>query len=192
MRRVINIRHFTVLTAVLLAVPVMAQTSASASGSTSSLKGHDTSAPIDVIADRIEVHDADKQAIFSGRVTIRQTGMTLDADTVKVFYSQTKSESPEISRLDADGKVKLVTATETATGRYGIYDVTRKAITLVGNVVLTRGGSVLNGQRLAIDLASGRSTLDGAAGATKPGDTAPAGGRVTGRFVVPQRTATKP
>jgi lipopolysaccharide export system protein LptA len=185
MRRVNSLRHIAVLTLVLFAVPAAAQTSA--------LKGHNTSAPIDVSADRIEVRDADKQAIFSGSVSIRQGGMKLDADTVKVFYTQAKAGSPEISRLDAQGNVKLVTATETATGRYGIYDVTRKTITLVGNVVLTRGGSVLNGQRLAIDLASGRSTLDGAGGGTgKPGEAAPASGRVTGRFIVPQRTPPKP
>jgi lipopolysaccharide export system protein LptA len=187
MRRVISLRSIAALTLILLAAPVAAQTSA--------LKGHNTNAPIDVSADRIEVRDADKQAIFTGNVTIRQAGMTLDADSVKVFYTPTKTGTPEISRLDAQGNVKLVTATETATGRYGIYDVARKTITLVGNVVLTRGGSVLNGQRLAIDLASGRSTLDGAgggAGAGKPGDTTPAGGRVTGRFVVPQRPAAKP
>jgi lipopolysaccharide export system protein LptA len=184
MRRVTLLRHIAALTLVLVAAPALAQTSA--------LKGHNTSAPIDVSADRIEVRDTDKQAIFTGRVTIRQGGMTLDADSVKVFYTQPKSGSPEISRLDAQGNVKLVTASETATGRYGIYDVARKTITLVGNVVLTRGGSVLNGQRLAIDLASGRSTLDGAGGTAKPGEPATAGGRVTGRFVVPPRAATKP
>lgn len=178
------LRTIAALTLVLLSAQVFAQTSA--------LKGHNTNAPIDVSADRIEVRDTDKQAIFSGRVTIRQGDMTLDADSVKVFYTQSKAGSPEISRLDAQGNVKLVTKSETATGRYGIYDVARKTITLVGNVVLTRGGSVLNGQRLAIDLASGRSTLDGAGGTVKPGESAPANGRVTGRFIVPQRPATKP
>ena len=150
-----NLRiSISLFAALLFVAPVAAQVSA--------LKGHSTNAPIDVAADRMEVRDTENQAIFSGNVSIRQGGMTLDANSVTIFYKRGTGSSPEISRIDAQGAVKLVTASETASGRYGIYDVTAKTITLVGNVVLTRGGSVLNGQRLAIDLASGRSTLDGA------------------------------
>jgi len=156
------------------------------------LKGHNSNAPIDVAADRVEVRDTANQAIFSGNVRIRQGRMTLDADSVTIFYTRTKSTEPEISRIDAQGAVKLVTASETASARYGIYDVVRRTITLVGNVELTRDGSVLRGQRLAIDLATGRSTLDGAGNAAKPGAAPGDTGRVTGRFVVPQRPAKQP
>jgi lipopolysaccharide export system protein LptA len=53
-------------------------------------------------------------------------------------------------------------------------------------VVLIRGGSEVRGGRLVIDLNSGRATVDGSAvgGGTNAGQ----GGRVTGRFTVPQRT----
>lgn len=175
------LRFFAVL---LAAVPAIAQVSA--------LKGHDSDAPIDVASDRLEVRDADNQAVFSGNVAIRQGGMTLDANSVTVFYKSGTGTSPEISRIDAQGAVKLLTATETASGRYGIYDVTAKTITLVGNVELTQGGSVLHGQRLAIDMTSGRSTLDGAGSAAKGSEPATGAGRVTGRFVVPQRPAKQP
>lgn len=164
-----------------------------ATAQTSALKSHDTEAPIDVDAERIEVRDRENQAVFSGDVKIKQASLNLDAATVKVFYSRAKgSSSPVIRRLDAQGGVKLTSPSETATSRYGIYDVTAKTITMVGNVVLTRGDSVLRGQRLAIDLESGRSTLDAAGGqasATKPGETPVPGGRVSGRFVVPPREA---
>lgn len=180
-----NLRISLSLAAALLcAAPVMAQVSA--------LKGHSTNAPIDVAADRMEVRDTENQAIFSGNVSIRQGGMTLDANSVTIFYKRGTGSAPEISRIDAQGAVKLVTASETASGRYGIYDVTAKTITLIGNVVLTRGGSVLNGQRLAIDLASGRSTLDGAGAPAKDSAPATSSGRVTGRFIVPQRPVKQP
>ena len=58
-----------------------------------------------------------------------------------------------------------------------------KLITLIGAVNLTRQGSTLNGSRLVIDLNTGRAVLDGGA----PG-VGQSGGRVTGRFTVPQRT----
>jgi lipopolysaccharide export system protein LptA len=158
-----------------------------AAAQTSALKGLDTSAPIDVDAARIEIQDAANQAVFSGAVVIHQGKLTLNSDTVKVLYSRKADGNPEMQRLDARGNVKLVSPTERATGNTGIYDVANKIITLVGNVTLDRGGSNLKGQRLVINLVSGQTSFDGRAGGTAaaPGTTP---GRVSGRFIVPQRT----
>lgn len=167
---------------------------ASALGQTTSLKNHNTDAPIDVDANAIDVLDQNSKAIFSGDVRIVQGSMKLNADTVTVFYDRTnKAGNPTIQRLDAQNNVKLVTPTETASGRYGVYDVAQKTVTLVGGVTLTRGESVLRGQRLSIDLQTGRSKLDGAGtgGSVAPGSPT-GGGRVSGRFVVPQRTPSTP
>ena len=156
-------------------------------GQTSALKGHNTDAPIDFDAARIEVRDKDDQALLTGDVKIRQAELTLDADSVKIFYLRPKVGEPQVRRLDAQGNVRLVSPGEKARGRYAIYDVQQKLITLIGDVVLDRGASQLRGQRLAIDLDTGRATLDGANAAAKPGALPPSGGRVSGRFVVPPR-----
>ncbi|WP_419816438.1 LptA/OstA family protein [Glacieibacterium sp.] len=171
----------------LILLPLLLATAAAAQNS--ALKGHNTDAPIDVDAARIEVSDKANQAIFSGDVHIRQTDLKLDADSVKVFYLRPKTGDPTIQRLDATGNVVMTSPTEKASGRLGIYDVTQRQITLIGDVVLNRGDSVLRGQRLAIDLDSGRSTLDGANAPGKPGEPA-TGGRVSGRFVVPPRNGS--
>jgi len=146
---------------------------------TSALKGLDTGAPIDVDANRIEIRDASNQAIFTGAVVIRQARLTLNAERVTVSYVR-EGENPEMQRLDARGAVKLVSPSETVTSTSAIYDVPGRIITMVGNVILNRQGSVLNGQRLVLDLASGRTSFDGRS-ATDPG------GRVTGRFLVPEK-----
>ena len=195
------IRPLSAVLLAMLAAPVVAAPAAPATstktatkttgavGQTSSLKNHNTDGPIDVDANSIDVLDQNSKAIFTGAVHIVQGTMKLDADTVTVFYERVAgSADPQIQRLDAQNNVKLVTPTETASGRYGIYDVAQKTITLVGAVTLTRGESILHGQRLAIDLESGRSKLDGAGTPPVPGTPASAGGRVSGRFVVPPRT----
>lgn len=163
-----------ILTAVAAAapLPVAAQVSA--------LKGLDTSAPIDVDAARIEIQDAANQAVFSGDVVIRQGKLTLYADSVKVLYTR-KSGDPQMQRLDARGNVRLVSPTEKASANVGIYDVDGRIITMTGNVTLDRGGSKLKGERLVLNLVTGQSSFD----ARGTGGTTP--GRVTGRFVVPQR-----
>lgn len=157
-----------------------ASTLASAQGSVSALKGHDSDAPVDVSADRIEVQDRADRAIFSGNVHVRQADLTMDTERLTIAY--TSNGGIQIERLDASGGVVVKSPSETARGNFGIYDLNRKLITLVGDVQLTREGSHVNGSRLVIDLESGRAVIDGGA----PGVNQ-RGGRVTGRFTVPKR-----
>jgi lipopolysaccharide export system protein LptA len=154
----------------------------------SALKGHDTHAPVDVTADRIEVQDKANRAIFSGNVKIVQNEMTLTAARVTVIYSNAGGDSPQVQRMDASGNVYVVDPSETARGDFGVYDTQRRLITMLGNVTLTRGQNVVHGARLVMDLDSGRSTLDGSA----VGGTSASGGRVTGRFTVPKKTTATP
>lgn len=165
--------------AAALTLPLAA--SAQSGFGSSALKGHDTRAPIDIDAARIEVRDRDLQAIFSGAVRVVQGSMTLNAATMRVFYENATGGNLAINRLDAEGGVQLVSPSERVSSRLGIYDVQTRQITFVGGVVLNRGDSVLRGERLVIDLENGRSTLDGSASSTDGGP------RVTGRFVVPPR-----
>ena len=76
----------------------------------------------------------------------------------------------------------VTSPSERARGDFGIYDLDRKLITLIGNVRLVRGDNLVNGSRLVIDLDSGRAVIDGG-----PPGVNQSGGRVTGRFTVPQR-----
>ena len=146
----------------------------------SALRGHNSNAPIDVAADRIEVQDRADRAIFAGNVKVRQASLSLDTERLTVAYSS--GGGIQIRRLDAAGGVVVRSPSETARGNFGIYDLDKKLITLVGDVQLRRAGSQVMGSRLVIDLESGRAVIDGGA----PG-VGQSGGRVTGRFTVPQR-----
>ena len=170
-------RILTMLTG-LAAIPLASL--AVAQQPVSALKGHDPDAPIDVAADRIEVQDRSDRAVFAGNVHVRQAALTLDTERLTVAY--TSAGGVQIRRLDASGGVTVKSPSETARGNFGIYDLDRKLITLVGAVQLNRGGSQINGQRLTIDLSSGRAVVDGG-----PAGVGQSGGRVTGHFTVPRR-----
>lgn len=148
----------------------------------SALKRHDTNATIDVNADRIEVRDRENLALFQGNVKVDQADMSLEANTVRVYYERGQADALTILRIDANGNVRLTSPSERATGNYGIYDVRQRQITLVGNVRLVKGESTLNGDRLQVNLDSGIMRLDGA-----PAVAGQSSNRVTGRFVVPPR-----
>jgi len=159
-------------------VPATAQTSA--------LRGHNSDAPVDVAADRIEVQDRADRAVFSGNVVVRQADLTLNTERLSIAY--TKAGGVQIERLDASGGVTVRSPSETARGQFGIYDLNRRIITLLGGVTLIRGSSQVRGARLVLDLNSGRAVMDGGAVGGAPGTTGVSGGRVSGTFTVPKRT----
>jgi lipopolysaccharide export system protein LptA len=152
---------------------------------TSALKGHNTNAPVDVTSDRIEVQERADRAVFTGNVHATQGDMTLETPRLTVAYSTASGNggntSVQISRLDAAGGVVVRDPSETAKGDFGVYDLDRKLITLIGNVQLTRENNQVNGARLVIDLNSGRAVIDGG-----PPGVNSSGGRVSGHFTVPQ------
>ena len=151
------------------------------SQATSALKGHNSNAPVDVEADRIEVQDRADRAVFSGNVVVRQAELTLTAPRLTVAYSN--SGGIEIDRIDGSGGVTVKSPSETASGQFAIYDIESRLITLIGNVHLIRGDSNVNGGRLVINLSDGTAVMDGGA----PAGVKSQGGRVTGTFTVPQR-----
>jgi lipopolysaccharide export system protein LptA len=157
-----------------------AQQSQQAQQPISALKGHNSNAPIDVASDRLEVQDRADRAVFVGNVHVKQAELSLDTSRLSVAYSS--GQGVQIKRLDASGGVTVRSPSETATGTFGIYDLDRKLITLVGDVRLQRSGSEINGQRLTIDLDSGRAVIQGG-----PAGVGQSGGRVTGHFTVPQK-----
>ncbi len=150
------------------------------SGAISALRGHNSEAPVDVVAERLEVQDRADRAVFAGNVRVKQAELTLDTERLTVAYSS--GGGIQIRRLDASGGVVVRSPSETARGNFGIYDLDKKLITLIGDVQLLRGGSQITGSRLVIDLDSGRAVVDGG-----PAGVGQSGGRVTGRFTVPKR-----
>ncbi len=142
------------------------------------IKGHDSKAPVNYAADRIELQDKQDRVVLSGNVDITQTDLRLKAARTLVEY--TNAGSLQIQRITATGGVNVTRGTETARGNVGIYDFNNRTITLVGDVALRRTTDTLNGQRLVMDLKSGISTVDGKGGAGGSAN----GGRVSGTFNV--------
>ncbi len=150
------------------------------------IASHDSSAPVNYAADRIELQDRENRVILSGNVVIEQAGLTVRSARTLVNFTDTGSLS--IQRITATGGVEVTRGDERASGDNAIYDFNRRIITMAGNVRLRRGSDTLNGGRLVIDLETGLSSVDGsAAGSTGTAGSTSGKGRVTGSFTVPQR-----
>ena len=151
------------------------------------IASHDSRAPVNWEAARIELQDRENRVVFSGGVTVNQADLTIRSDRMLVNYTDT--QELEIQRITATGGVTITRGNERASGDNAIYDFNRRIITMAGNVRLRRGNDTLNGGRLVIDLESGLSSVDGSPAG---GAGTPAAGRVTGTFTVPQRDKPQP
>ena len=137
--------------------------------------------PIDINADQLEIQQDKNLAIFKGNVIAEQGHIKLRAEQLQVWYKQSSENSSQddimaggtIIRIDAIDNVFVSSASETAKGDFGVYEIAKQRLTLTGTVILTRGENVLRGKKLVMNMTTGQSQLSG--------------GRVHGRFVPPKR-----
>ena len=129
--------------------------------------------PVNIDAASLEVRDKDKVATFAGNVHLTQGDTTLRCKTLVVYYDengrttgmQAAQPGPggqkQISRLEAKGGVTVNQKDQTATGSNGVFDMKTNTVTLIGDVVVTQGENVIQGDKLIVDLTSGVSRVEG-------------------------------
>jgi lipopolysaccharide export system protein LptA len=130
---------------------------------------HDSTQPIEIVADKLTVEQAAGRATFVGNVVAEQGEMVLRSDRLIVYYllgDETATSTQSIRRIEVDGNVTITSAEETAVGDRGFYDVVGERIELAGNVVLTRESNVISGDLLEIDVARQVATMT--AGSEQP------------------------
>lgn len=169
--------------------PALAQTV----DTTQAAKDAKTPKNVDIEADTMEILDEQKKAIFKGNVNAKRADVTLTCDTLVVTYTETPvtpaakkeqsgtqpanttegTETPEkkteVTFLDAEGNVVIVTSKQTVTGKTAHMDVKADKLWVKGGVKVVQGKTIMNGQQLAVDLKTNKSEMTG--------------GRVKGSFV---------
>ena len=173
----------------------------SASGQTFSGMKLSNDKPIQIESDKLEVHDKDNTAIFTGNVNVVQGTTLMKAGRMVVYYikgangttegGKTESAvgstigggSSNIKSIDVDGKVYVKSDNQIATGDHGTFDMQSQVLVLEGDqVVLTQGDNVVIGCKLTANLKTGLSNLDGCGSGGK--------GRVK-VLLTPQKKTTK-
>jgi lipopolysaccharide export system protein LptA len=132
---------------------------------------HDSTAPIEIVADSLEVRQAENLAIFSGEVVAGQGTLRLTTDLLTVTYAAEEPDTGtdtnsrvgtgEIQHMRADGNVFLSNGDETAQGAWAEYDLANGMLRMGGNVVLTQGDNAISGESLVIDLNAGTGHIEG-------------------------------
>lgn len=149
---------------------------------TQGLADADTRLPVEVTADELVVERTRSLAIFRGEVEARQGSMILRADEVRVFYREDGAQDGQaVRRIEAKGHVRVSSPTETASGDTAVYDLEAGTVVMEGNVVLTRGDNVVQGERLVVDLRARTAQVEATRGRVRalfrPEELRPQGGK---------------
>ena len=136
--------------------------------------------PVRIQATSLEVREKDKVATFTGDVHVVNGDTEMRCKSLQVFYEEettgkggTKvadaagagpNGAQQIKRIEAKGGVAVKQKEQHATGDSAIFDMRENTVTLLGNVVVTRGQDVLRGPRLVVNLTSGVSEMKAEAG----------------------------
>jgi lipopolysaccharide export system protein LptA len=129
--------------------------------------------PVKIRAASLEIREKDKMATFTGDVYVLQGDTEMRCKVLVVSYeaatgtrmANAAAEGPggdrQVRQIEAKGDVVVIQKDQNATGDAATFNMRENTVTLVGNVVVTRGSNVLRGQRLVVDLTSGVSKMDG-------------------------------
>lgn len=131
----------------------------------------DPSAPVNVEADRLDVDDAAKQALFTGNVRAVQGEFVIRGAELTALYSGSagltgsgtdaaKAGAAKLTQIKVRKNVEVTSREgQTAKGDWADFDTAKNMATLGGNVVLTQGKNIVRGTRLVIDMTTGESTI---------------------------------
>jgi lipopolysaccharide export system protein LptA len=176
---VARVRHWravVAVTAIVVACAVCAgdATAQKNQGPPNALQGfsQNRDEPVKIRAAALELREKDKMATFTGDVYVLQGDTEMRCKRLVVFYEEESGTRPvkaaepgpggdrQIRRIEAKGNVVVSQKDQNATGDAATFNMRENTVTLVGNVVVTRGADVLRGQRLVVDLTSGVSKMD--------------------------------
>lgn len=170
------------LTALLIAVTGLGAPFAVAQLAGTSSNG----GPIAYSADNMQADNTDHSVTLAGRVQLLQDTASLQADHVKIFYTQSGNSGnwDQLSRIEATGKIYYVVDDQVMRGDKAVYTQSNDTMVVTGDVILKQGQNVLTGQRLTYVVGIKKSTIDGAPSGQ--------GGRVRGVFYPDGTSAPAP
>lgn len=118
----------------------------------------DTTLPVEVTADTLDVDQQTGEAVFEGSVLVSQGDMRLTAPRVLVVYD---ADTRAIARMEATGGVTLVSGPDAAEATRADYTIDSGVIVMSGDVLLTQGPSALTSDKMTVNLTTGSAQMVG-------------------------------
>lgn len=179
------------------------------------LPGSGSKEPVNIEADKLDYLNKEQQLIYTGNVVVVQGDSTLKASVLTIDLQKNDpgaggatapavpgaanappaaamgpGQGTSVRHMVAEGPVTLISKDQVGTGDQATYDKAENRVYLNGNVTLSQGTNVTQGDRLVYDMTSGQAQVFSGEtnggrvssvftpGSAPPGDTksAPPGG----------------
>lgn len=133
------------------------------------LAATESSAPIQVEADRMESFQQQSQVFFSGNVIARQDDFIIHADELTVHYAKPDGGKPagdtvpQVETLTAKGNVKIIRENWVATGGSMNYIARERKVRLSDNAMVVQEKNKVTGDTIVLFLDEGKSVVEGSA-----------------------------
>lgn len=121
-------------------------------------------------SDKLEVIDAQNEALFTGRVDAVQDDARLRADKLDVLFDKKTAKGDaanqpgagwgDVKTIIATGNVYYVTPKQIAKAEKAVYDVVKDQVVMSGNVIVTQGKNVIRGNKLVLQISTGRAVFN--------------------------------
>jgi len=125
--------------------------------------------PVQIEADQMLANQKENSVYFSGRVEAKQDELTIHADEMTVYYAggagpapaaTTTTESRDIRRLLAKGKVEITKQEWVATGDQAEYFSAERKVVLTGNTKVWQENNLVTGDTFVLYLDEGKSIVE--------------------------------
>lgn len=115
----------------------------------------------------LEYWEAKQLAVARGGAVAVSGARKLSAEVLSAYVGEGEDGELELKRLEAVGKVRLISTDIVALGEEAVYDAVTGIATLCGNVDITRGQNRMRGKCAEVNLNTGVSRLLGGGGRIK-------------------------
>ncbi|MGA2410939.1 MAG: LptA/OstA family protein [Candidatus Binataceae bacterium] len=116
--------------------------------------------PVNIQSDGLDLDYKNNWVLFHGHVHAVQNGGELTSNTLRVKYGKDFSE---VQQMIADGNVRITQGTRWATGDHAVLEQSVHTVTLTGNPVVHDGNDRVVGQKIVVNLITGKSEVTGGA-----------------------------
>ena len=142
------------------------------------LPGGGSKEPVSINAGKLDYFDKEQKLIYTGDVVVVQGDSTLKASVLTIFLEKTAAapgapgaaaapaaagvgpgQGSSVRHMDATGPVTLISKDQVGTGDSATYDKAEDKVYLNGNVTLSQGTNVTQGDRLIYDMSTGQAQV---------------------------------
>jgi lipopolysaccharide export system protein LptA len=148
--------------ATILTCGSLAAAGAQAAGAV--LPGANSKDPYTVDAAKLDYFDKEQKLVYTGQVIATQGPTKVRGSIMTIYLDKSGGDQQsDVRRVEIKGPVTVVQKDKVGTGDSGVYDKPENKWYLIGNVTLTQGTTVTQGDKLIYDMTSGRASVTGGA-----------------------------